>query len=187
MKRRFVAGLAALAVLLVPAFARATPDFPPLIVQDLAIKCDGGASPIWDGLGCTICHLDNNGGLGTVQHPFGLAMKSMYGVSANNESALTSALNAEKTAQNDFNCDGIPDIEELESCQWPMLAMKGSMCGGDGGMGGDGGPPIENIIYGCSASASSSASSVPASIAALLACALLVTHLRAKRRFKGDR
>lgn len=185
--RRFAFALAFVAGGLAAGPARATPEFPGAIVGDLNIKCDGGASPIWDGMGCTICHTSNGGGLGTVQHPFGAALK-MEGLSAFADGELSTLLDNEKTAMHDFNCDGIPDIEELESCQWEQLAMTSTVCNGGDGGAADAGPPIDNVIYGCDASPRSSrASTIPAALAALLASVLLVTRLRAKRRLKGDR
>jgi len=179
MKHRFILGFlaGALALLVAPA-ARATPDFPPLIVSHLNITC---SDPIWDGQGCTICHVTNNGGLGTVQHPFGANLKAM-GLVAFDETELTTLLDDEKTAMHDFNCDGTPDITELENCEWEKLATVDD-CGqtsGDGGTtSGDGGgtstPPA--VVYGCSAS-STQGGTLPASVAASLAGFLVVAVVR---------
>lgn len=178
--RRFLLPLAACALFAVPA--RATPEFPGAIVGDLNITCDGGANPIWDGQGCTICHTSNGGGLGTVQHPFGAALKS-EGLSAFADSELNTLLQNEKTAKHDFNCDGIPDIDELESCQWQQLVTSGTACGGGDGGTADAGAPIDNVIYGCDASPRSThASTIPPLLAALGLVSVLLVKARKRRR-----
>jgi hypothetical protein len=174
-------GLAA--VLFGASPARATPDFPGLIISHLNITC---SNPLWDGQGCTICHLTNGGGLGTVQHPFGAHLKAM-GLSAYDESALTMLLDQEKTKLDDFNCDGTADITQLEMCQWEQLATVDT-CGqsNDGGMpSGDSGNndvlPAEGVVYGCSAS-NARASTLPASVAGSVAGFLVVAVARRRIR-----
>ena len=183
------ASLAAFGALLLAAPAHATAEFPGLIVSHLNITCDGGANPIWDGNGCTICHTSNNGGLGTVQHPFGENLKA-EGLSAFNDTELTKLLDQEKTAMHDFNCDGIPDIVELESCEWPQLTMLDTTCGGggDAGMEDDSGTPSgappETVVYGCSTSNAAQGSGLPAgvavSVAGLLGVALIRRRIKAR-------
>jgi MYXO-CTERM domain-containing protein len=181
--RRLLLSVSLVASLFVAAPAHATAEFPGLIVSHLNIVCSDGGTPIWDGNGCTICHLTNNGGLGTVQHPFGANLKA-EGLSAFNDSELTKLLDEQKTALDDFNCDGIPDIQELESCEWPALVTLGDKCDA-GPDGGDGGVPTENIIYGCSTSTGPQGSSaLPASVAAALAAMLTVAVVRRRRRIR---
>lgn len=161
--------------LLVPARAHATAEFPGKIVTDLNITC---ASPIWDGSGCTICHTNNNGGLGTATKPFGAYMKSK-GLTAFNDAQLQTILTQlqqENPHTTDTNCDGKPDIDQLTTCDWQSLATVDS-CGTstDGGTA-----PTQLVIYGCSASPSEPA--LPASVAIGVAGLLGLTLFRASSR-----
>ncbi len=168
------------ATLLVVAPARATAEFPSLIISHLKIACDGGASPLWDGQGCTICHLSNGGGLGTVQHPFGVQMKSL-GVSAFNDTALTAALD-----QMPVDCNGNSYVAELEACQWQSIADL--TC--EAGAGGGDAAILENVIYGCSTATAPAGTtppndSTPLSIAAVMGGMLVVGLVR--RRLSRSR
>jgi hypothetical protein len=64
--------------------ARATQEFPGLIQSTLSLS----ATPP-----CTICHRDDNGGLGTVVKPFGIYMQSV-GLQPYNDGSLATALQA---------------------------------------------------------------------------------------------
>lgn len=182
--RRLALLLSAVTMLLVAAPAHATAEFPGLIISTLKITCDGGASPLWDQNGCTICHLSNNGGLGTVQHPFGVQMKSL-GVSAFNDSVLETSLG--QLQDGNTGCNG---IEMLETCQWEALAGAQSLLSlptcGDGGIEIDAGTP-EAVIYGCSAAPSnatrsSESNAVPVSIATVMSGMLVVALVRRRRK-----
>jgi hypothetical protein len=162
--------------LFVPARAHATAEFPAKIVSDLAITC---ANPIWDGSGCTICHTNNSGGLGTATKPLGVYMKT-NGLTAFNDTQLQTILNtlsAENPHKTDTNCDGKPDIDQLTTCDWASLATD-ACTGGDGGTGV---PPA--IFYGCSASPTTAHDepALPASIAIGVGGALALSF-RAKKR-----
>lgn len=59
--------IVATVVALLPARAAlASPDYPAVLEETLQMPC----APQ-----CTVCHRDNNGGLGTVVQPFGNAMR----------------------------------------------------------------------------------------------------------------
>ena len=174
--RRFFFFIAALfAVSLASARANATAEFPGPIVSHLGITCaDGGiATP-----DCVLCHQNDNGGLGTATHPFGAWMKSQ-GLNAFADSKLDSLLDQAKADNIDSNCDGIPDIDQLESCDWPALETKGTV-----GCSSDAGAPI-TIIYGCAASPRTSSDPLPASaalgVAFVLAAALVIKRRRRRR------
>ncbi len=161
--------------LFAPARAHATAEFPAKIVSDLAITC---ANPIWDGSGCTICHTNNSGGLGTATKPLGVYVKT-NGLTAFNDTQLQTiltTLSAENPHKTDTNCDGKPDIDQLTTCDWQSLAVDA--CGSDGG----GVTPA--IFYGCSTSpaATHDEPAFPASIAIGVAGALALSILRAKKR-----
>jgi hypothetical protein len=174
--RHFLSLLAFSFALLVTVRAHATAEFPGKIVSDLNITC---ANPIFDGNGCTICHTSNNGGLGTVTHPFGAYMKA-NGLSIFNDTQLQTLLTKlqnENPHTTDTNCDGKPDIDQLTTCDWQSLATVNE-CGvsTDGGVG----PQTQTIIYGCSASPNEPA--LPASLAIGIAGFLAASVIRAKTR-----
>ena len=159
--------------LLVPGRAHATAEFPQAIVTDLGVQC---ANPIWDGSGCTICHTNNNGGLGTATKPFGAYMKS-NGLTAFNDTQLKTLLTTlqnESPHTTDTNCDGKPDIDQLTTCDWQSLAVDA--CTGPTGDGGT--APTETVIYGCSTSPTHESPALPASVALGLAGFLGLTLFR---------
>ncbi|HEY1954874.1 MAG TPA: hypothetical protein VGH28_04665 [Polyangiaceae bacterium] len=179
--RRFIAFAVASLPLFVASRARATAEFPGQIVSDQNITC---ANPLFDGNGCTICHQDDNGGLGTATRPFGRYMKSQGLTPFNDQKlgALLTALQNESPHTTDTNCDGTPDIDELTSCQWQNLTQD--MCGADAG-GVDGGSVPLTVFYGCSTSPTVGDRDTPilpggaaVAIAGMLGAALI----RAKRR-----
>jgi uncharacterized protein (TIGR03382 family) len=87
IRRRFVVGGAALAggLLLWPAKARATPDFPAAVEQDLMLSRITIDPPN----GCTLCHPTDAGG--TTLKPFGNLLQQ-YGVVPYNTASLAAAL-----------------------------------------------------------------------------------------------
>lgn len=171
---------ASLALALVTTRSYATAEFPGQIVSDQSISC---ANPIFDNSGCTICHTDNNGGIGTAVRPFGRWARQ-NGLTPFNDSKLSSLLTQlqnESPHTTDTNCDGTPDIDELTSCQWPNLTVD--QCGADGGSG-DAGVPV-SIFYGCStapAVGDGESPALPASIALAFAGLLAAVVIRAKSR-----
>ena len=180
MRRSTLFAFASTLTLLVAPRARATAEFPQQMVTDLSISC---ANPIWDNNGCTICHTDNNGGLGTATKPFGRYMKTQ-GLTPFNDTKLSSILGqlqAESPHTTDTNCDGVPDIDELTGCQWPNLAVD--QCGADAG--GDAGPLPISVYYGCSTSTNvgeHDAPALPGSAAIAIAGLLGAIVIRAKTR-----
>jgi hypothetical protein len=172
------------ALLFVPATAHATADFPAAIVSDLNITC---SKPIFDGNGCTICHTSNNGGLGTVTHPFGAYLKS-HGLAAFNETelkTLLAQLDAESPHTTGAECFGTPYVDLLKNCQWQTMATATCSGATDGGTQG----VAPSIYYGCAASPSSpSDPAMPASLAFGVAAFLGFSVIRASsRRRSGDR
>jgi len=177
--RRFAFFAALFVALFVSASARATAEFPALIQQHLNITCTDGGTATPD---CIICHQNDNGGLGTATRPFGAWMKS-NGLSAFNDSELETLLDKAKSEGVDTNCDGIPDIIELEDCDWPALETSGDACG-DAGTSS-----AVTILYGCSAApnaASPSGDPLPASaaigVAFALAGALVIARISRRKK-----
>ena len=185
MMRRLVLLLSVVSALVVATPAHATAEFPGLIISSLKIAGDGGASPLWDGQGCTICHQSNNGGLGTATHPFGVQMKSL-GLSAFNDTALTTNLG--ELATGNTACNG---IAQLEACEWQTLADTSSLsalptCGGDSGAPEIDASVPEAVIYGCAAAPSSvthtsESNAVPISIGAVVSGMMAVALVRRRR------
>jgi hypothetical protein len=108
-----------------PLIARATPNFPEAIKQDLGLAA---APP------CTICHATNEGGQGTVVKPFGKYLVSR-GLAPFDESSLAGSLAAADGERHDSDGDGITDIQALKQ----GLDPKGSSTG----------PQIEYPTFGC--------------------------------------
>ncbi len=94
--------LALFAILLVPATASATPNFPGVVQSHLALD----APP-----DCSLCHVGTPG-RGTVNTPFGTTIRSR-GAQAYDESSLQTALDALKAEKKDSDGDGTGDIDEL--------------------------------------------------------------------------
>ena len=115
-------------VLGAPLAARATPDFPAAIAQDLKLS----APPP-----CTICHDTDQGGAGTVVKPFGQYMVSR-GLVPFDESSLANALAAAAGEQHDSNGDGISDIDALKQGLDPNGSAPGAL--------------LEGPTFGCDAS-----------------------------------
>ena len=162
--------------LLVPTRAYATAEFPAAIVTDQNVTC---ANPIWDGNGCTICHTNNNGGLGTATKPLGAYMKS-NGLTAFNDAQLKTILTklqSESPHATDTNCDGKPDIDQLTTCDWQSLAVDACGTSSDGGTAG-----AATVIYGCSTSPTHENPAFPASIAIGVAALLGISVIRASSR-----
>ena len=105
------------------ASANATPNFPPGIEQDLDLK----TAP-----DCALCHTDGDqGGLGTVNTPFGKTIRAQ-GVVAYDTASLQKALT--QMEADEVNSAGacLDDIDELKSGGDPNEAAAPGSCG-DGG------------------------------------------------------
>ncbi|WP_394829145.1 thrombospondin type 3 repeat-containing protein [Pendulispora albinea] len=103
--RSFCFSVAASLALLVTAPASATPNFPPAIQSTLQLNA---APP------CTLCHLTDSGGKGTVVTPFGRLMMQR-GLVEEDETALKTALMAVEAEGKDSDGDGVGDIAELRA------------------------------------------------------------------------
>ena len=132
-----------LLALVAPTAARATPNFPAAIAQDL-----GAPQPP-----CSICHAGGMTGYGTVTTPFGQAMKAR-GLVAGDQTSLKTALDRMRTDKVDSNGNGILDVDELIAGNDPN-AIAGQ----------------QNVTYGCSVSPRSSFR-VPVLLVALSLCSL---------------
>jgi hypothetical protein len=99
----------------VPRPARASMPYPGLIQTQLALNYTPD---------CTICHRDDNGGIGTVVQPFGRALM-MLGLRAEDPASLTSALEEAEAEGLDSGGDGVPDIEELKADMSPNAGGGG--------------------------------------------------------------
>lgn len=108
-----------------PLIARATPDFPDAIKQDLGLSA---APP------CTVCHASNEGGRGTVVKLFGKYLVSR-GLAPFDESSLAGSLAAADGERHDSDGDGITDIQALKQGLDPN--------------GSSNRPQIEDPSFGC--------------------------------------
>lgn len=148
-----------IALSLVPRVAGASPSYPALMKQDLNLNYVPE---------CTICHRDNNGGIGTVVKPFGRAMMGLGLHGGSDPAALQNALNRAKAEGLDSGGDGVPDIQEV-------------VAGMDPNAGGGG---LPQPMYGCAVGPGSTAGKGPNLVAAFAALALLAR--RRARRTAGD-
>jgi hypothetical protein len=100
--------------------AWASLSFPPTIQAELGL-----ASPP----PCTLCHRNDDGGLGTVVTPFGRTLMNRLGVTAANVNSLKAGLAADKAQNLDSDGDGISDIDELEAGMDPNVGASGEVAG----------------------------------------------------------
>ena len=163
MQRKLRLSLAAAAVFLfgsAPAFASAA--FPLVIQSELKLA---NAPP------CTLCHRNDQGGVGTVIRPFGRTMMTQFGLSSGNVAALRAAISGSDAAKLDSDGDGVSDIDELRVGTDPNVGVSGM----------ESAPEVPLPQTGCAVNASLPNS--PASgVAALVVLIGLSLHYRRSRR-----
>ncbi len=152
-----------LVLLLIAAPAWATDNFPAAI-QNKYMLADLPPEL------CALCHTNGITGSGTVNTPFGRAMR-MNGLLPNDTASLNAALDALAAANIDSDGDGVTDVAELMAGTSPNVA---NMMGTGGGSGGGGGsvvvvPPVK---FGCGGSV----------VPEMLFLASLVPLLRRRRK-----
>ena len=133
------------ALLLVHSAAANTP-YPGIVYNELGLD----VAPQ-----CTLCHRDNQGGLGTVEKPFGLELMSRGLTGTNGDDVLPGILDdmANEDPPSDVDGDGVGDIEELQDGTDPNVA----------------GSTLSPPKYGCLNTASGTA---PTALLALMALGL---------------
>jgi len=100
---------------------------------------------------CSLCHLRGSTGDGTAQTPFALSMKA-HGLQPEDGSSLTAALDALNRENVDSDCDGTPDIQEIEIDSNPNTPAPVSLASDTGPNAGCGGGQKENFAGGKPAS-----------------------------------
>jgi len=113
---------------LVAAPAWATDTFPATIQNKYSL-------PAFPGELCSLCHTNGITGVGTVNTPFGRALR-MRGLLPNDAASLNAALDALATEAIDSDGDGITDVAELMADTSPNVPNNTGTGGGSGGGGG---------------------------------------------------
>jgi MYXO-CTERM domain-containing protein len=154
--------------------------------MDLALTYDLGTTH------CIICHQTNSGGIGTVVHPFGLAMKAA-GLHLEDTTSLQNALHTLDANKTDSDCDGTPDIEQLKMGRDPnppgeLIDGSGRTAPADPGCMPDGGSDatLPVPVFGCDARVSSAPAAWPGAVGLAAMLALLRTRVGVRRR-AGER
>lgn len=132
MKLFFDSRLIVIAALAWAPVALASNSFPFAIHMELNLTADPP---------CTICHASLEGGLGSVNKPFGRAMMDA-GAKASDTTLLIAALKTLEAAGTDSDGDKVPDIQELKdgtdpnpaSSEGPSLQYGCSTSGFTGGL-----------------------------------------------------
>jgi hypothetical protein len=159
------------AFLLSARTSRATPNFPPAIQQDLSLDYQPD---------CSICHTDGDqGGLGTVNTPFGKNMRER-GLVAFDTTSLQSALTQMENGNVDSAGDCLDDIDELKADRNPNDPDPPGVCGDAGAQTPTETPQPEALSYGCSMARAGSTIDEGWGLAFVVA-SLLVWRLRARR------
>ncbi len=120
------AALLASVVLLMPAASQASPEFPETIQLYLGMEC----APT-----CLLCHRTLEGGLGTVDKPFGRAMVGAFLTADAPETVGPAIETLDVTNMTDSDEDGVGDIQELIQSRDPNVAGEGVLCGPQYGCG----------------------------------------------------
>ncbi len=134
-------------LLMVAAPAFATDTFPATIQTKYGLS---GLPPEL----CALCHTNGIVGSGTVNTPFGRAVR-MRGLLPNDAASLNAALDALAAGAVDSDNDGVTDVAELMAGTSPNVAnamMDGGAGGGTGGgegAGGGGATVIPPPKFGC--------------------------------------
>ncbi len=154
--------------------AAASKTFPEVLRQKLELPKIAGP-----GMGCQLCHRDDNGGAMTATKPFGRAL-IQAGVQGANVQSLRSALTKLEADGRDSDNDGTSDIAELKAGTDPNVAAASGAGGSQGEGESDSG--IEDIPLpqtGCSLTPASTLAGAWAPFA--IAFALFSRRRRARR------
>jgi MYXO-CTERM domain-containing protein len=149
-----------IAGLLFAAGAMASPQFPDEVKAHLML-----ANPP----PCSLCHTNGVTGVGTVNTPFGKAMRA-HGLQAEDTASLDSALDQMKSQNVDSDGDGVSDIDELIKGADPNTAGTGSL-----------GP--EPPTYGCVATVAPGTPGRTGAFVAALGFFAAVALVRRRRRW----
>jgi hypothetical protein len=114
---------------------------------------------------CTICHLTNIGGTGSVTKPFGRNLMMKYGLREKDIAGLHNAITQNQQNGDNVDGDAVPDIPELIQGTDPNVP--------------EGGVAAEEPQFGCQCTAARGRSGFSAAAAACLT-ALAVTGFRRK-------
>ena len=153
-RANFGAGAALLMTLSSVHAAHASPAFPGEVQAALGMPCVPQ---------CTLCHLDTNGGKGTIVRPFGQAMMAV-GLESKRPELVAAALDTLEQASTDSDGDGFLDVEELREGKNPNQPGEGVLC----------------ATYGCGMRASSPAGSRPAATLFFLIASAFVARVRSR-------
>lgn len=132
-----------LALTLISTSAFASADYP----GEIQTRYSLASTPLQS---CSLCHTNGITGTGTVNTPFGLALRSR-GLVSGDAATLRTALDQLETDMVDSDMDGVTDVDELKAGTNPN-AVEGATGGGAGGGTGGGGGTVATLKYGCGAS-----------------------------------
>lgn len=98
--------------------ASASPDYPAVLQEDLALSCQPS---------CLLCHTKQVGGFGTANTPFGAALRRVS-LECCEEEQLAPALEKLTSSMVDSDQDGVPDVSELRAGTDPNAPDAGLAC-----------------------------------------------------------